>query len=156
MAFEEDYPDIKVEYIGLTAPNFWPRVSQERAGGPVPLGPADRRPGSQVFRARDEGILTPLRPILMLPEVTDGSKWLEGLDGLYADLTKEYVIAFFAAESITQFVNRDVLSERDLPPRASCSSRASRAGSPWAIRAGAGPGPGDSCSPRTATTIWPT
>jgi iron(III) transport system substrate-binding protein len=115
MSFEEDYPDIKVEYIGLTAPNFWPRLNQERAAGQYLWDLRIGGPDPTVFRARDEGVLDPLRPVLMLPEVLDDSRWLEGLDGLFSDLGKEYVITFFAAESVTQFVNRDILPDRELP-----------------------------------------
>jgi iron(III) transport system substrate-binding protein len=114
-AFEQDYPEIKVEYVGLTAPNFWPRIRQERAAGQYLWDVRIGGPSPQAFEARDEGTLDPVRPLLVLPEVLDDTRWLDGVDGLFADLGKEYTIAFFASESITQFVNRDILSERELP-----------------------------------------
>ena len=51
-----------------------------RVGGPDP----------QVYQARDEGVLAPIRPLLALPDVTDDSKWLGGLDGLFVDNAHQY------------------------------------------------------------------
>jgi iron(III) transport system substrate-binding protein len=90
-------------------------VNQERAAGQYLWDVRIGGPSPQAFQARDDGVLDPVRPVLVLPEVVDDSKWLEGIEGLFADLGKEYVAAFFASESLTQFVNRDILSERDLP-----------------------------------------
>ena len=44
-----------------------------------------------MFQARDEGALDPVRPLLVLPEVADESKWFGGFDGLYADKEKQYL-----------------------------------------------------------------
>jgi iron(III) transport system substrate-binding protein len=116
--FEAEYPDIKVEYIGLTSPAFWSRVGQERAGGQylwdVRIGGLDQF----VWQARDGGVLDPLRPLLVLPEVLDDGKWLGGMDRLFVDRDKQQVLVFFAQEALTLFVNRDALPVQELPSAA--------------------------------------
>jgi iron(III) transport system substrate-binding protein len=113
-AFEAEYPDIKVEYVGLTAPAFWARVAQERAGGQylwdVRIGGLDH----YAFQARDDGLIDPVRPLLVLPEVVDDGKLLGGLDGVFADKEKQFILVFFAQEAVTLFVNRDLLPATEL------------------------------------------
>ena len=114
-AFEAEYPEIKVEYNGLTSPNYWAKVVQERQAGQYLWDLRVGGPDPQVFQARDRGWLEPIRDQLVLPEVTDGSKWLGGEDGLFSDKDQKVIVSFFAAESLTQFVNRDLLPQETLP-----------------------------------------
>ena len=73
-------------------------------------------PDTLVYQARDQGLLDPLRPLLVLPEVTDESKWLGGLDGLFADNDHQYAIGFMAYKSNTVYVNRDVAAQPPAGP----------------------------------------
>jgi ABC-type Fe3+ transport system substrate-binding protein len=114
LTFEKDYPGIKVEYNGVNSRDFWPRVRQEREAGhylhDVRVGGAD----PEAFAAARDGILAPIRPLLVLPEVVDGSKWLGGIEGLFADTAKQYFVGFVAGVNAPVTVNRDVVSETDL------------------------------------------
>jgi iron(III) transport system substrate-binding protein len=114
LAFQQDYPDIKVEYTGQNSRDFWPRLFQERAAGQYLWDLRVGGPDPQVFQARDDGALDPVRPLLVLPDVTDESKWFGGLDGLYADKDKQYLPAFIAQAQPTAYVNRDLISTADL------------------------------------------
>ncbi|HLH22289.1 MAG TPA: extracellular solute-binding protein [Chloroflexota bacterium] len=114
LLFEKDYPGIKVELTGQNSRDYWPRVFQERAAGQYLWDLRVGGPDPQVFQARDGGALDPVRPLLVLPEVTDESKWFGGFDGLYADAAKQYLPAFIAQSSPTAYVNRGVVSEADL------------------------------------------
>ena len=55
-----------------------------------------------------------MRPLLVLPEVADESKWFGGFDGMYADKAKEYLPAFVASASFNVSVNRNAVPESDL------------------------------------------
>jgi len=114
LAFEQDYPGIKVELTGQSSRDFWPRLFQERAAGQYLWDLRVGGPGPQVFQARDAGLLAPVRPLLMLPEVVDESKWFGGFDGLYADKEKQYLPAFVAQAQSVAWVNRDRISEAEL------------------------------------------
>ena len=81
--FEKEFPEIKVEYTGGNSRNFWPRVFRERELDQhlwdLRIGGAD----PQVYEAKSRGVLDPVRPLLLLPEVVDGDVWFGGLDGAF-------------------------------------------------------------------------
>ncbi|WP_245247207.1 MULTISPECIES: extracellular solute-binding protein [unclassified Paenibacillus] len=114
MTFQEDYPDIKLDITTGNSRDFWPRITQERKVGQYlwdfRIGGAD----SSVWQAKKEGMLEPIRPMLILPEVLDGSKWLGGMDGIFSDNERKYVVAFLGNKSYPAFVNRDVIPESEL------------------------------------------
>jgi iron(III) transport system substrate-binding protein len=114
LTFEQDYPEIQVEYTGVNSRDFWPRVLQERQAGHYLWDLRVGGPDPQVYQARDEGVLDPIRPLLLLPEVTDDGKWLGGLDGLFADNTREYLPGFLAYTRTSILVNRDLVPEAEL------------------------------------------
>jgi iron(III) transport system substrate-binding protein len=111
VTFEQDYPGIRAEVTAMNSRTFWPRWEQERkadqylwdlrVGGPDPV----------VYEYMEAGLLEPVRPLLVLPEVVDDSKWLGGLDALFADKARRYIPAFNAQLNYPAFVNRDAVPE---------------------------------------------
>jgi iron(III) transport system substrate-binding protein len=75
-----------------------------RVGGPDP----------DSYRAYKEGVFDPIRPLLVLPEVVDDSKWIGGLDGLFVDVEHRYFPGFVADTQTAFYVNRDVIPETEL------------------------------------------
>jgi iron(III) transport system substrate-binding protein len=114
LTFEKDYPEIKVEFTGMNSRDFWPRLVQERQSNQFLWDLRVGGPDPQVYQARDEGMLAPIRPLLALPEVADDSKWLGGLDGLFVDNSHEYLPGFTAYVRTSIWVNRDAVPESEL------------------------------------------
>jgi iron(III) transport system substrate-binding protein len=112
--FQKDDPDIEVEYNGGDSRDFWPRLEQERKGGQYPGDVRIGGPDPQVFAAIQTGVLDPVRPLLILPEVNDESKWLGGWQAFYADKAAKYLPGFLADVSKPVYVNRDALPEPQL------------------------------------------
>jgi iron(III) transport system substrate-binding protein len=113
-SFESDYPGIKVEYVGLNSRDFYPRLNREREADQHLW---DIRIGGvavDTYQAKASGALDPVRPVLMLPEVTQ-APWLGGFDGIFLDAERRYLPAFLAYESRDAFVNRDFVPQSDLP-----------------------------------------
>ncbi len=119
-AFQKDYPDISVEYNGGDSRDFWPKIDQERKAGQYLTDLRIGGPDPQVFDAMSRGVLDPVEPLLILPEVIDESKWLGGWQAFYADKSKQYLPGFLADVSHPLYVNRDLVptsklnTERDL------------------------------------------
>ena len=65
------------------------------------------------IEAKRSGYLAPIRPLL-LPEIADDRKWVGGLDGIFADKEKQYIIGYTLYTSPTARVNRDFIKESDL------------------------------------------
>jgi iron(III) transport system substrate-binding protein len=114
LTFEKDYPDIKVDFTGQNSRDFWPRLVQERQAGQYLWDLRVGGPDPQVYQARDEGMLDPIRPLLVLPEVSDDSKWLGGLDGLFVDNAHQYLAGFTAYVRTSILVNRDLVPDAEL------------------------------------------
>lgn len=111
--FQEEYPEIKVEYTGLSGRNFWPRVRKEREFGQKLW---DLRAGGveSVYSSPEyKGYLDPVRPLL-LPEIADESKWIGGLDRLFYDKENKFLPAYTWYIQRPVAVNRDFIKESEL------------------------------------------
>ena len=114
MSFEQAYPEIRVEYIGANSRDFWPRVFRERELGQYLWDLRVGGPEPQVYEARDRGVLDPIRPFLLLPEVLDETKWFGGMDRMFFDREKKYALGFVSYISFVAYVNRDIIPETEL------------------------------------------
>ena len=111
LLFQKEYPEIKVSATEFASRDFWPRLQKEREAGQYLWDFRIGGPDIGSFAAKSQGMVAPTRPLLVLPEVTDPSKWLGGIDGLFADKEKQYFLAFAAYESENVFYNRKIVSE---------------------------------------------
>lgn len=92
--FQKRYPEIKVNAVtGLRGSEYGQRVMTERRAGKylVDLFIDGVVTPNQVFLKAD--ILDPIRPLLVLPEVVDESKWWGGKHH-YADPEGKYIFVF--------------------------------------------------------------
>lgn len=114
MAFQKAYPDIQVEFTGADGPVFSPKILAERNAGQylwdVYLGGAT----TALSAFKPAGILDPLKPALLLPDVLDNSKWAGGLDNFWMDKEGQYIFGFEAGLQHSVFVNRDLVPESQL------------------------------------------
>ena len=93
-AFNKEYPFIKAVTVSGRVGDLMPRIIAERRAGKFladiysgGLG------GRSFFDFHKAGVLDPLKPVLLLPEVVDGSKWLNG-EHFYADSEKQFVFMY--------------------------------------------------------------
>jgi iron(III) transport system substrate-binding protein len=93
-AFAKEYPFIKAVTVSGRVGELMPRIIAERRAGKYladlysgGLG------GRSFFDFLKTGVLDPIKPVLLLPEVVDGSKWLNG-EHYYADVEKRFVFMY--------------------------------------------------------------
>ena len=93
-AFNKEFPFIKAVTVSGRVGDLMPRIIAERRAGKFladiysgGLG------GRSFFDFHKAGVLDPLKPVLLLPEVVDGSKWLNG-EHFYADSEKQFVFMY--------------------------------------------------------------
>jgi iron(III) transport system substrate-binding protein len=111
MLFEKDYPAIKVSATPMAGRDLWPRFVKEREAGQYLW---DLRVGGtdiEAYRLKNEGHFASARAALMLPEVTDPTKWHGGIDGLFADNDKKYVMQFCAYDQIPALYNNEAITD---------------------------------------------
>ena len=112
--FKQAYPDIKVNFSGLSGRDAIPKILAERAAGiyawDVYIGGSSSVMGS----LKPSGALAPIRPALILPEVLDDKNWGGGFAAGFMDLEKKYMYGFQAEVTPTVLVNWDHVSHADL------------------------------------------
>ena len=93
-AFTKEFPFIKPVTVSGRVGELMPRIIAERRAGKYladlysgGLG------GRSFFDFHRAGVLDPIKPVLILPEVVDGSKWLNG-EHYYADSEKQFVFMY--------------------------------------------------------------
>jgi iron(III) transport system substrate-binding protein len=93
-AFNKEFPFIKAVTVSGRVGDLMPRIIAERRAGKFladiysgGLG------GRSFFDFHKAGVLDPLKPVLIVPEVVDGSKWLNG-EQFYADSEKQFVFMY--------------------------------------------------------------
>lgn len=110
--FQQEYPEITVEFTAASGRTFGARVRQEREVGQklwdLRSGGADT-----AMEAKKNGFLSPIRPLL-LPEIADDKKWIGGIDGIFNDRENKYILGYTLYIEPSSYVNRDFIKESDL------------------------------------------
>ncbi len=92
--WKADYPKIDLSLSTVSGSSFVPRVMTERAAGRYLWDVFNSGPATGYTAIRG-GLLDPLAPELILPEVKDPAVW-GGWDNAFYDTEKKYVLALVA------------------------------------------------------------
>jgi iron(III) transport system substrate-binding protein len=114
LAFQEQYPGIQVELLSGPNPDVNRRALNERQAEQYLWDVIVHAPSSLYGELKPAGALDPLRPVLVLPEVLDDSKWIKGFADGFTDLEKTYAYAFVSVFNWTAYVNRSAVPESEL------------------------------------------
>jgi hypothetical protein len=86
--FQDAYPNIKTEMTPVASRDFWPRIVKEHEAGQylwdLRIGGID----APSYDMKNKGELAPVKPLFLLPEITDEKNWGAGFDGLFLDKEK--------------------------------------------------------------------
>jgi len=93
-AFTKEYPFIKAVTVSGRVGELMPRIiAERRAGKHLADIYSGGLGGRSFFDFHRAGVLDPIKPVLILPDVVDGSKWLNG-EHYYADSEKQFVFVY--------------------------------------------------------------
>ncbi len=91
--FQKTYPKIKITHITGAGTDLTQRISAERRAGKY-LVDVYNGGGNSLFQVLYQGkMLDPIKAALVLPEVTDATKWWEGKQK-YADKQGQYIFVY--------------------------------------------------------------
>ena len=111
MKFQEVYPEITVKITPSAGRSFWPRVMKEYEVGQylwdLRIGGTD----NLSFKLKGQGYLDSVRDELILPEVTDESKWHGGMNTVFVDKEKKYYLAFVLYEQTIAQYNKKFIPQ---------------------------------------------
>jgi iron(III) transport system substrate-binding protein len=112
--FETAYPDIKLKMTAFSGRDFWPRFVKEREVG---QNLWDLRAGGTdhvAYRLKNEGQFEPVRDFLILPEVANDDNWYGGIDGMFLDKEKRFVLTYVAVETNPALYNKKFVGDAGL------------------------------------------
>src|SRR5437773_2627327 len=93
-AFNKEHPFIRTVTVSGRVGDLMPRIIAERRAGKFLADIYSGGLGGRSFYDfHKAGVLDPIKPVLLLPEVVDGSKWLNG-EQFYADIEKQFVFMY--------------------------------------------------------------
>lgn len=107
--FTERY-GIDVEYIAGSSSQLIERVRTERASGLYSTDIFMSGANSTLNTLMPAKMLDPIKPLLILPEVTEGKYWKRGAPW-FVDSEGEYVLALFSTVDSFLFINKDVVKD---------------------------------------------
>src|SRR5262249_13849298 len=90
MEFPKAYPEINVEYAAPPPGDIAVKVPAERDAGQYLWDVHIGHPGPAYDVLLPRGVMDPLAPALVLPEVLDDSKWLGGFKAGFMDKDEQY------------------------------------------------------------------
>jgi iron(III) transport system substrate-binding protein len=91
--FQKTYPKIKITHMTGAGTDLTQRISAERRAGKY-LIDVYNGGGNSLFQVLYQGkMLDPIKSTLILPEVTDATKWFEGKQK-YADKEGQYIFVY--------------------------------------------------------------
>ena len=94
--FQKKFPEIKVVEVVVQGPERVNRIVSERRAGKYLADLLIGGAGSASIGLLKNGLLDPIKPLLLLPEVLDQSKWWQGRH-IYADDEGRYMFSFGGA-----------------------------------------------------------
>jgi len=107
-AFQKKYPEIKVISVAGQAADITNRLIAERRAEKYIADVFSFGVRSTQSLMQIKG-LDPIRPLLLLPEVVDESKWYEG--HVYTDLEKTYILRYLSVAEQQLGLNTNLIKE---------------------------------------------
>lgn len=111
--FAKSFPKIHVQYTAGRLSQLISRLMAEQRAGvrqvDLLLGGTDVLLGT----FKDKGLLQPIRPLLILPEVLDPSAWFKG-KLLFADIEENYIAMYRAVPYSSACINTNLIKRGEL------------------------------------------
>jgi iron(III) transport system substrate-binding protein len=104
---------IAVDFIAGSSGQISGRVRTERSSGLYSVDVYLSGASTSVNTLYAEKMIDPLKPMLILPEVTDGAKWKRGKP-LFADPEEQYILELFASVDALIFINTDLVKPEEM------------------------------------------
>ena len=112
-AFEKRFPGIKVDYLAGRSAEIVERVKLERASGIFSVDTYLSGPDTQYNILHAEKLIDPVRPFLILPEITEAKNWKPG-KLWFMDKEGAYVLRLFSSVDSLLYINTDHVKPEEM------------------------------------------
>ncbi len=104
---------IPIEFIAGRSSQIVSRVETERASGIFSIDIYLSGPDTSANELYNDKLIDPLKPLLVMPDVVDGSKWKNG-KVWFADPQEQFVVRAFSSIASLLFINTDHVKLNEL------------------------------------------
>ena len=104
---------IPIEFIAGRSSQIVSRVETERGSGIYSIDVYLAGPDTSANELHRNKFIDPLKPLLVMPEVVDGSKWKTG-NVWFADPQGQYVVRAFSSVASLLFINTDHVKNEEM------------------------------------------
>jgi iron(III) transport system substrate-binding protein len=104
---------IQVDFLAGRSSQTLGRIRMERASGLHLVDVYMAGAGTTFYSLHPEKMIDPLKPLLILPEVTDASKWKRGKPW-FADAEEQYVLVLFSSVESLLMINADHVKPEEI------------------------------------------
>ena len=111
--FQKAYPGITLEWMAGTSPEQAAKLEAERRAGVYGLDVMLGGTAVLITRVKNPGFLDPVKPALILPEVTDTANWLDG-QMEFADYEGQHNLVFINMPSGLAAHNPNTVRTEDI------------------------------------------
>ncbi|MDB5729382.1 MAG: hypothetical protein JWQ00_2587 [Noviherbaspirillum sp.] len=111
-AFKARY-GINVEYLGIRTSDIASRLRSERSAGMYTIDVVLGGIQTMATGFYREKTLEPLKPLLIMPEVVDASKWKAGKLP-FVDPEQQYILRLFSSVTPSFYINTDVVKPGEI------------------------------------------
>ncbi|MBI2350383.1 MAG: extracellular solute-binding protein [Deltaproteobacteria bacterium] len=112
-AFEKASPFLKLEYFAIESSPLAARIPAEQRAQRYDADVVLHATSATLRSLKPQGALDPIRPTLILPEVTNPKSWVKG-DLDFTDKEKQYNIAFFGNVNSFLGINTDIVGPQEI------------------------------------------
>ena len=93
--FQHSFPEIQLEFSGVTGRDFAPRLLSEQRVGQFLWDLRFGGAGTNISVLKARGALQELRPVFILPEVKEDKYWYGGFDFGFIDKEKKVCLYLY-------------------------------------------------------------
>ncbi|MEK7216651.1 MAG: extracellular solute-binding protein, partial [Chloroflexota bacterium] len=112
--FQKTFPGLTVDQTQFVSSQFAPRVLQERKGAVYSYDVIMTTYGSPVVDMVSGGVLDPIRPALLRPDVLDDKTWQDGFESNFPDREKKWGYSGFYTLFRAIWVNTDMVRPNEV------------------------------------------
>ncbi|MFN0074260.1 MAG: ABC transporter substrate-binding protein [Chloroflexota bacterium] len=114
--FEAAYPGVKVEHTSFqsSSRDYVPRLLQERKAGLFAWDLALMPAPEMLRQVKPAGGLSPIRPLLVHPEVVNDSYWADGFESGFLDKDKQYNYAIVRSLSQSLWIDTNQIKDGEI------------------------------------------
>jgi ABC-type Fe3+ transport system substrate-binding protein len=110
--FSKAFPGIEADHQPFPdSATYIPKITSERQAGIYSVDALATTVTPLLQILKPQGMLDPIKPLLIRPDILDDKAWFQGIDARWADLTKSHIFRFGVTVTRSIYLNTNLIPE---------------------------------------------